>query len=450
MQDSHEILPDSIKQPNTQAEGVGEELFLPTLMFGEHHDETITTQILTLLLPKLKSLGYFRFLEEISSNLHLSDVLNRLEMSTQKYKQANQYFKNYGFKTDLCDASCIELQRFSFMVLTGKGEHTVNYLKSIPSDQYDYSFEVIGKDLPDLDSKEIYARFQKIYNEIAFLRRTPVLINYYKNLIALNINFSAVDLAKVDSIPYDKIMKGYMAEERDKCMAQSFLEQRCFGRVGANHLIGLQTEILNTIPRKKAEKTVICFHITRRPLSEGFLEIDHPLGVIQIDARNLTDKEVCNLVIDHIMRVKSLNKDFIKEDAFRVACAIGNIDEVKKFLCDEKIDINKYDNLGRTALHYAVMRKDLIVKLLKTKNLTLAVEKVMENHPEIFKLLLEKGADINIKNTNGNTPLQLLLRDSYSENIDGQQARKMLQIYKESNAQSTNKNSSLENNLGKG
>lgn len=60
--------------------------------------------------------------------------------------------------------------------------------------------------------------------------------------------------------------------------------------------------------------------------------------------------------------------------------------EIMEYLLDLKSDINKQDELGQTALHIAVKNNDF----------------------DVINMLIKRGADANIKNRNGLTPLQYM------------------------------------------
>lgn len=60
--------------------------------------------------------------------------------------------------------------------------------------------------------------------------------------------------------------------------------------------------------------------------------------------------------------------------------------EIMEYLLDLKSDINKQDELGQTALHIAVKNNDV----------------------DVINMLIKRGADANIKNCNGLTPLQYM------------------------------------------
>lgn len=64
---------------------------------------------------------------------------------------------------------------------------------------------------------------------------------------------------------------------------------------------------------------------------------------------------------------------------------------IKRFLMEDGVDINGKDEKGRTFLHLSVIRID-------------------EGTIDFVNLLLSKGADPNIQDMDGNTPLHYLAR----------------------------------------
>ena len=78
-----------------------------------------------------------------------------------------------------------------------------------------------------------------------------------------------------------------------------------------------------------------------------------------------------------------------KQKAFNSAADKGRIEDVKKYINDDTVDVNwKTDEDGWAALHYACC----------------------DGHYEIVELLLNNGADIEVKTGDGDTPLFLACR----------------------------------------
>jgi ankyrin repeat protein len=136
-------------------------------------------------------------------------------------------------------------------------------------------------------------------------------------------------------------------------------------------------------------------------------------------------------ILDRCLDNQRLVRSFIQENIFRVACALGDLDTVKKCIA-VGVNINAQDHFGRTALHFTVMRQELVSDILRSQNSLLTVEYCMQNHSRLFEYLIQQGADISITNSNGKSPLQLLSRDSFSvgDELTSHQAKTMLGFYK--------------------
>ena len=96
---------------------------------------------------------------------------------------------------------------------------------------------------------------------------------------------------------------------------------------------------------------------------------------------------------DDIHKIKSNPNHICNEDDGRTyamqALVDGFKDVVYKLLENNKIDISSKDKDGRSLMHYAVMDKN----------------------KELIELLLEKGADINLRDKKGKTPINLFFTD---------------------------------------
>ncbi len=90
----------------------------------------------------------------------------------------------------------------------------------------------------------------------------------------------------------------------------------------------------------------------------------------------------------------SLIKNIFKETLHK-ACFKGNIEAVKQFLADGA-DVNVKDKGGFTPLQWATI----------------------EGHKEIAELLIDNGADVNAKNDSGSTPLHSAASLGYKEIIE--------------------------------
>ena len=82
------------------------------------------------------------------------------------------------------------------------------------------------------------------------------------------------------------------------------------------------------------------------------------------------------------------------------ACWNGFVDVTKVLLDSDKIDIDLKDNHGRTALHNAIWGS-------AGGRLGEKVGISNEDSPECAQLLLDKGANPNIEDNSGNTPINI-------------------------------------------
>jgi hypothetical protein len=406
---------------------------LPKLIFSETHADTTTIEILFKLLPKLKQLGYNLFYDEQPRTYSRESLIKSMKDGIKEYDLLNLKFHNYGFKMNLNEASEIDLKKFMFLIMVKNGRHTVQYLNSVtPSEEMGVPFPILVHDMPSLQENEAETIFKTIRNDvycIARCRESKIAnIKLYETLPIQGISYVCIDLKDRSQRPNDP--------GRDIAMGEAYTRELTpvFGRVGQNHVRGIQNTILKEISKEKAGIIFSFFHIwsDEKYEKDTGWEKECPLDIIKIDAKKQTYDDIVNSVVKHVMEKKVLIENFQKREqedsSFRIASAVGDLEVVKKLLSNN-VNVNSCDNLSRTALHYVVMRIELVKNLLKNKNLSLSVN--LEQRPQVFKLLIENNADINLPNSNGNTPLGLLERDSNNKNIDGQQAGEMLKIYQE-------------------
>ncbi len=135
-----------------------------------------------------------------------------------------------------------------------------------------------------------------------------------------------------------------------------------------------------------------------------------------------------------------------KEKQLRRACALGQLDVIKTLL-EEGVDPNVTDALLRTALHYAVMRLELVQKEIALNaieqgiqapedTLSLA-ELACRQHSLVIEYLQTYSKEpLNLAATNktGNTAEAILLRDARGDNlVDAQCASACLEKIKKVN-----------------
>lgn len=153
-------------------------------------------------------------------------------------------------------------------------------------------------------------------------------------------------------------------------------------------------------------------------------------------------------VLDFILEIEgqNINEENIKgQTAFVKACQVGCEKTVERLLREEKVYIYDMDGYERTPLHIAVKysHKEVVKNLLEYYKLewingfdgygeTALHLACREKSVEIVNLLLNAGADINLKNNKGQTVLhiacrhlnlltvQLLLKKGIDENVKDQ------------------------------
>ena len=148
-----------------------------------------------------------------------------------------------------------------------------------------------------------------------------------------------------------------------------------------------------------------------------------------------------NNKIDNKLFVKAIEKndiEFVKElldKDFDINCEIKplfsaltysiimNANDITKLLIENNADLNKQNN----KYNYTPLMLLLSLDTLVMRTLTIIYTQRKNNYMEIFKLLLKYGADINLKNNNGNTALQLCIeRTNYVERKNNNYICKLL------------------------
>jgi ankyrin repeat protein len=124
--------------------------------------------------------------------------------------------------------------------------------------------------------------------------------------------------------------------------------------------------------------------------------------------------------------VRDVQESTLPNDGFWQAVKEGTVQDVRRYIEKERVDVNAKDKDGMTALHHAVVfNSDVAVaKYLIEKGADvnaksnegwtpfhLAAVGVMLNDSKagVGILLLENGADVYAKNSEGKTPLDLIM-----------------------------------------
>ncbi len=100
----------------------------------------------------------------------------------------------------------------------------------------------------------------------------------------------------------------------------------------------------------------------------------------------------------------------VRADSLREACALGLTDRVKQYLTSGA-NPDEQDAKLRTALHFVVMRPELVEKIRKEKMPERSLSECMKQHVAVARLLLDAGADVLRVNSMGNSSFDLVMRD---------------------------------------
>jgi len=133
---------------------------------------------------------------------------------------------------------------------------------------------------------------------------------------------------------------------------------------------------------------------------------------------NLAIKDKSNEVISYLLTNQATDVDISNkfgETPLMIASIEGNLPLVKTLVQEKKAQI---DHIGWTPLHYACSRghfevaqfllaNGAIVDSMSPGNTTPLMMAVQSGNEQLVKLLLDKGADIQIRNTNGLTAIDI-------------------------------------------
>ena len=155
---------------------------------------------------------------------------------------------------------------------------------------------------------------------------------------------------------------------------------------------------------------------------------------------NLAIKDKSNDVITFLLSNKATDVDISNkygETPLMIASIEGNLPLVKALVQNKKAQI---DHIGWTPLHYASSRGHLevaefliangaIVDSMSPGNTTPLMMAVQSGNEQLIKLLLDKGADLQIRNTNGLTAIDIAVIYDKSWIVEGLNSR-WLKVYK--------------------
>ncbi|XP_059488485.1 uncharacterized protein LOC132204174 isoform X2 [Neocloeon triangulifer] len=108
-------------------------------------------------------------------------------------------------------------------------------------------------------------------------------------------------------------------------------------------------------------------------------------------AARFSNEEMCRYLVDSGAHLTAVDKD--GDDALHLASMNGKLDNVQYLLGLNGFGVEKKGKQGKTALHWAAQK----------------------GHIAVTKFLLSKGADVNVRNDDNDTPLTLAARFSNEE-----------------------------------
>ena len=155
---------------------------------------------------------------------------------------------------------------------------------------------------------------------------------------------------------------------------------------------------------------------------------------------NLAIKDKSNDVVAYLLNNQTTDVDISNkfgETPLMIASIEGNLPVVKALVQGRKA---KIDHIGWTPLHYACARGQLevaqyllangaIVDSMSPGNTTPLMMAVQSGNEQLIKLLLDKGADLQIKNNNGFTAIDIAVIYEKPWIVEGLSSR-WLKLYK--------------------
>ncbi len=202
-------------------------------------------------------------------------------------------------------------------------------------------------------------------------------------------------------------------------------EQEKFDDDQYSHLI-----LLSPLPQH-ANRIKKVFDFLRAEASSGNKESAQRLEFMMYQVCNSGDKTFLDVCKEGQHEVKKLlqsssgQKDFsfARENALRRACAVGDI-VIIQYLLKEGVNPNAQDSLLRTAMHFAVMRSQLVRKELSQSKYEKGCDNsiseseiidCVKSHAQVLNVLLTQSkipVDLTITNKSGNSIVEILKRES--------------------------------------
>lgn len=141
-----------------------------------------------------------------------------------------------------------------------------------------------------------------------------------------------------------------------------------------------------------------------------------------------------NKIKDLIKKGANVNaRDGVGNTCLMLACDFNNFETVS-FLLSKKANVDFVNQFGYTALHFAVQKNDLKVVRLLINSSEAIVEKMINKKDDlgntplhlaidsgnanVVDFLVKKGADLNIRNSQGERPLDIARKKQYFKIIE--------------------------------
>lgn len=140
-------------------------------------------------------------------------------------------------------------------------------------------------------------------------------------------------------------------------------------------------------------------------------------------------------VLEKCLFDQTLTCQLIDDERLRVACALGDVESVKRILQDTKANPFAENLHGINALLSVVMFKQSeIEQIASAQKRDVSVEECLQNHVQVFQLLLDHSEDVrnNVKNAKNNGLLKMLSGLTYHEDTSVQaKAKGILKMVKD-------------------